>query len=87
LKVDNDRAKQIGELLADCPYVESIRPVQTNILIFDLKAEIDTLKFLQKLEDAGIHAVQFGPKTIRFVFHLDITDEMMKTLTQKLPTL
>lgn len=80
LKIDNDRAKEVGSILETCDYVERIRPIQTNILIFDLKANINTKSFLAKLENKGILGVQFGPHTVRFVFHLDITEEMMKRL-------
>jgi threonine aldolase len=87
LKIDNDRAKEVGRVLEDCEYVESIRPIQTNILIFDLKANVNAKDFLKRLEDHDILAVQFGPQTIRFVFHLDITEEMMVKLKALLPTL
>ena len=85
LKIDNDRAKQIGLLLKELPYVESVRPVKTNIVIFDLKHPFKSEFILNKLESLGVKAVAFGPETIRFVFHLDITDEMMEGLMKILP--
>lgn len=78
LKVDNDRAKDLGRVLETLNYVESVRPVQTNILIFDLKKPIMAAPFLEKLKEKGINASPFGPSTIRFVTHLDLTEKMIE---------
>lgn len=77
LKVDNDRAKILGKTLQSLPWVESVRPVQTNIVIFDLKAPLLADVFLKKLAEHGVLASPFGPATVRFVTHLDFTEEMM----------
>jgi len=77
LKEDNERAKQIGEALSQCDYVASVRPVKTNIVIFDLKAPQTAAEYLNKLESKGILAAPFGPSTVRFVTHLDFTQDMM----------
>lgn len=77
LREDNERARRIGTVLAKLPYIESVRPVQTNILIFDLKGSWTAEKFLAKIAEKGILASPFGPKTIRFVTHLDLSEEMI----------
>ncbi len=77
LKLDNDKAKKIGQLLLKMPYVKSLKPVFTNILIFQLQDDIKDKDFLKKLESRGILATAFGNNTIRFVFHLHIDDDMM----------
>ncbi len=87
LKIDNDRAKVLGELLQTLPFVKSVRPVQSNILIFDILDEIDTDQFLATLEQQGILAVALGPKSVRFVTHLDITDNMIEHTLNILPKL
>lgn len=87
LKEDNDRARLTAQTLADCYYVKEIRPVKTNILIFDINEEYSVKDVLEQLERNGILAVQFGPQTIRFVFHLDITEDMMDRLLEVLPQL
>lgn len=84
LKQDNNRARRVGKVLAALPYVESIRPVQSNILIFDLKSPLNPDKFLQTLSEKGIMAVPFGPKTIRFTFHLDLEEKDIKKLIRVL---
>ncbi len=80
LKQDNDNARKIGEILRGLPYVENLRPVMTNIVIFDVKAPLTGAIFLEKLEKYGIKAVLFGPNTVRFVMHLHITDAMVEEL-------
>lgn len=87
LKIDNDRAKQIGEVLKGLSYVAELRPVQSNIVIFDTVAGITASDFIKKLEKHGILAVTFGPQTVRFVTHLDITEEMMERVLAVLPKL
>jgi len=77
LKEDNDRAKKIGQVLETMSYVADVRPVKTNILIFDVKKPWTADSFLVKFAEYDIKAVPFGPQTVRFVTHLDFTEEMM----------
>lgn len=78
LKEDNNRAKQIGQVLQQLPYVGDVRPVMTNILIFDINPPYTAASYLAKLAEKGIKATAFGPQTIRFVTHLDFTEEMLE---------
>ena len=73
LKMDNDRAKEVADVLKTQSYVKSIQPVQTNILIFELQENINSADFIQKLESKGILAPAFGKNTIRLTFHMDIS--------------
>lgn len=77
LKKDHKNARKIGKALAKMKVVENIRPIKTNILIFDVKKPYTADTFLAKLADKGIHAVAFGPQTIRFTLHLDVDKEMI----------
>ncbi len=74
LKTDNNKAKELGELLTSMTWVETVRPVKTNIVIFDL-CELSAFDFIGKLESFGIKASPFGPNTVRFVTHLDYSVE------------
>jgi len=87
LRKDNERARKIGELLETLPYVESVRPVRSNILIFDLKPPHTAASYLEKLKEHGILASPFGPQTVRFVTHLDVTEPMIETVLDVLPNL
>ncbi|MEM6697023.1 MAG: GntG family PLP-dependent aldolase [Bacteroidota bacterium] len=84
LKEDNDKAKKIAGVLVDLSYIENIRPVHSNILIFDVKSPFTADSFLEKLKAEGILAVAFGPQTIRFVTHLDFTEKMMDKVIKSL---
>lgn len=77
LKQDHYHARVIGEVLSSLPYVESLLPVETNIVIFKLNTHIDPSDFMEKLEMRGIKCSKFGPHSIRFVTHLDVTEEMV----------
>jgi len=87
LKIDNDKAKEIGRLLEKQPYVKEVRPVRTNIVIFDLVDSMKADPFLEKLKANGILATAFGPETVRFVTHLDYTDQMHDTVIDVLKDL
>ena len=87
LKIDNQRAKRIGQALQGLPYVQTLRPVQSNIVIFDLIPEITASEYIATLEQHGILAVPFGPQTVRFTTHLDLTEDMINTVINVLPEL
>ena len=84
LKIDNDHAKLIGQTLRTMPYVDHVRPVQSNIVIFDLKAPYNSESFIAKLEEHQILAAPFGPMTMRFVTHLDVSNAMVNKVIEVL---
>lgn len=86
LKEDHARAKKIESILKGLPYIESIMPVDTNILIFDLKG-MTSDEFAQKLLAKNIKVVGFGKHTVRMVTHLDFTEEMLNGLESSLKSL
>lgn len=81
---DHKRAKEIEKILKQLPYVDSILPVDTNILIFDINPKISSLDFEKKLAENNIKMAAFGKQTVRFVTHLDFTDEMLGRLEKVL---
>lgn len=87
LKEDHKRAKQLESVLGNLSYVENILPVDTNIVIFNLKANVKPEEFLQKLTSNNIKATSFGKQAIRFVTHLDFTDEMLEKTENILKTI
>ena len=62
--------------MATLPFVEMVRPVETNIVIFDLKKGLTADAFLATMKTKNILGVAFGPQTVRFVTHLDYSDQM-----------
>ncbi|MEM8565111.1 MAG: GntG family PLP-dependent aldolase [Bacteroidota bacterium] len=77
LKEDHVRAKALGDTLETLSFVDSVLPVDTNIVIFKLARNITSDKFVKHLEEVGIRAVPFGPKEIRFVTHLNFDNNML----------
>ena len=80
LAEDNARAERIGRILGKLDYIHNIRPVHTNIIIFDLGTTSERDRFIDYLKKNGIRGSAFGPATMRFVTHLGITDEMIDRL-------
>lgn len=87
LKEDHKRAKEIEKILKQLPYVDSILPVDTNILIFDINPKISSLDFEKKLAENNIRMAAFGKQTVRFVTHLDFTDDMLEGLEKVLKSI
>jgi threonine aldolase len=77
LKEDHVRAKAIGKALHEKPYVKSIMPVDTNIVIFELVPEVSPEKFLAAAQAQGLRALAFSASEIRMVTHLDFDDQML----------
>ncbi|GAB5554226.1 MAG: GntG family PLP-dependent aldolase [Saprospiraceae bacterium] len=84
LKIDNDRAKKMGALLKERSYVADVRPVQSNILIFDVKPPFTAASFIDLLAQKEIQASPFGPQTVRFVTHLDLSEAMIDRVMEVL---
>jgi len=78
LREDHRRAKELESVLQTLPYVSEVTPVQTNLVFFSLKAEMPVDIFLRKLRENDIYAMALAPQQVRFVTHLDISDEMME---------
>ena len=75
LKDDHERARAIGRELEGYSFVNDVMPIDTNILIFSVDNVED---ILAKLKKNGILGVPFGSNQIRFVTHLDFTDNMLE---------
>lgn len=84
---DHQKAKILAETLQTCSFVETIQPVDTNIVIFQLQPRLTEAQFLKELATQNILALDFGPQTIRLVTHLDFTDDMLEHTVKVLQNL
>ncbi|HEV7350099.1 GntG family PLP-dependent aldolase [Telluribacter sp.] len=84
LKEDHSRARAIGEMLSQKAEVEAIYPIDTNIVIMQLPDSITAEDYVRQLEMMRIRAVPFGKHLVRFVTHLDFTDEHLDELNKRL---
>lgn len=80
LRDDHARAKAVEAELRSLPYVASVLPVETNIIVFSLTDSMSADAFLAKLRERQVRALSFGRQTIRFVFHLDVSDTHVDAL-------
>ncbi len=88
LKEDHHKAKLLENELLKLSYIESVLPVYTNIVIFNLKKEKYTGEvFEKKLKEKNIKIAAFGKQTIRMVTHLDYTGEMLERTIAELRSL
>ncbi len=75
---DHRRAGLLGTVIKALPFVESMLPVETNIVIFTLSDKMKAEDFANRLAPNNIKVSNFGKQSIRFVTHLDFTDEMLE---------
>jgi len=76
LKEDHQKAQDITQHLHQLDYVKSVETVETNIIIFYLKDEVDALSFEGYLAENDIKISNMGEGKWRIVTHLDYTNEM-----------
>ncbi|SIS56434.1 L-threonine aldolase [Zobellia uliginosa] len=77
LAEDHAKAREIGEVLEGLPYIKSVEPIETNIIIFEMDENIVKADvFLEKLKENGVYIIGMGQGKLRIVTHLDYTDTM-----------
>lgn len=87
LAEDHAKAIKIAEVLKASPYIKKVEPVETNIIIFYVADGMNEQDFVQKLKENDIWIVGMGQGKLRIVTHLDVTDEMVDILLDKLKRL
>ncbi len=81
---DHEKARFIARVLTGRSWVETIAPVETNIVIVELSAGRSSTEICGLLEEVGVRVLPFGPDKVRFVTHFDIRMEDLETLTSRL---
>lgn len=84
LEEDHRKAALVASVLQNRPWLERLLPVETNIVIFQLRADTPSAKLLQHLEQDGFKATSMGTQLIRFVFHLDQSMQDIERLCESL---
>jgi threonine aldolase len=84
LTEDHQRARAIGALMSQKSEVLEVLPVDTNIVIFTLDNGIQSSDYVKKLTDIGIKAATFGKHQVRFVTHLDFTDQDLEEFSVRI---
>jgi len=73
---DHRRAKELGTVLQKLPWVEKVEPIETNIIIFTLKAGVSDNLLIEKLKQKSIYISSMGQGKLRIVTHLDYKEVM-----------
>ncbi|MEN8125275.1 MAG: GntG family PLP-dependent aldolase [Bacteroidota bacterium] len=84
LEEDHNRAKVICNALQNTPFVKSVEPVETNIIIFNLHDKVNDNDFVNALKEKHILISSMGEGKLRMVTHLDFTEEMLRKVVEVL---
>ncbi|WP_340198742.1 GntG family PLP-dependent aldolase [Ascidiimonas sp. W6] len=87
LAEDHKKAKEIEALLHKLPFIASVEPVETNIIIFNLTSEVDDEEFMRSLLKNNIKIISMGQGKLRIVTHLDYTDDMHNSFLEIMKTI
>jgi len=87
LEEDHKRAKELGKVLEQLPWIEKVAPVETNILIFEVKKALNEKMVIEKFKDKGILISSMGQGKLRIVTHLDYRQVMHEYVLEALEKL
>ena len=87
LAEDHEHAQRIAVALSKKNWVGEIMPVETNILIFEIKAPYSPKTLADKLAESSILVMPISTTQVRIVTHLDVSDEMINNLISIINTL
>jgi threonine aldolase len=82
---DHRRAKELAIVLQRLPWVASVEPVETNILIFSIQTYLDEKAVIEKFKEKGIFISSMGQGKLRIVTHLDYRQVMHEYVLEVLP--
>lgn len=87
LSEDHAHARQIAMTLQQKDFVGEIMPVETNILIFEVRGRYTAASLAQKLKENNILVIPISAHQIRIVTHLDISAKMTEDACRIISTL
>lgn len=77
LEQDHLHAQQLSEALSKKSFIGNIFPVETNIVIFEVKQPFTPQSLLAKMKERGVLWYAISPTQVRIVTHLDVTEAMI----------
>jgi threonine aldolase len=78
LSIDHANALLIRDALIDKAFVSSVLEVETNIVIANIKGNQTAHQIAHALKEKGVLAMAMSPTQLRFVTHLDISDDQIQ---------
>ncbi len=82
LAEDHHHAKEIAAALLKKEFIGKILPVETNILIFEVREAFTAASFAEYLKNEEVYCIPISSTQVRMVTHLDVTAEMVKRLVE-----
>jgi threonine aldolase len=82
LSEDNQAATQCAKTLKSCDWVDEVVEPESNILKFAARTSAHDV--LERLAKENVSALALTDRYVRFVFHIDVTQEMLKELDETL---
>lgn len=88
LSEDHEHAKLFARGIATHPLLSVVNSVDTNIVLVDVtKTGKHSSQFIELLKEIGILAVPFGPSTVRFTTHYDLSRDQIEQAINKVLSL
>ena len=87
LEEDHRRAKELADVLSKLNWVEKVEPVETNILIFNVRPTLEEKWIIEKLKQKSIFISSMGQGKLRIVTHLDYKEVMHNYVIETLQKL
>ena len=87
LKEDHTKALNIKDALLKKDFVKEIFEVETNIVIAHIEGKYNATQLAAALKEKNILVIAMTPALIRFVVHLDITNEMLASTLETIEKL
>ncbi|WP_394138067.1 low-specificity L-threonine aldolase [Cytobacillus oceanisediminis] len=83
LSEDHKNAQFLAEQLNQINGIQIINQVDTNIVVADVKdLNLNSSQFVEKIKSEGVLAGTFGPASVRFVTHYDVSrNDIEKAIT------
>jgi len=77
LRLDHQHAQLIANALMKSDCIGALLPVETNIIIFEVKGRYTPTTYVAKLAEQHIRAISISATQVRMVLHLNITPAMV----------
>jgi threonine aldolase len=77
LQEDHHHAKLLAEALSKKDFVDTVLPVETNIIIFSVTDRFTPTSLVAKMKELGILWYAISPTQVRIVTHLDVSPAMI----------
>jgi len=84
---DHLHTKQIADALSKKDFVSEVLPVETNIIVADLKGRLNPDSFVEAMRINDVLVMNISAHQIRMVVHLDVSKEMVNKIVATIKSL